>query len=266
MLFARPYAAVLVSLLISVPLGAQQASPPPISATTLLQRSLAAQIGNTQISDVTLTGTARRIAGSDDETGTVTLKALVSGEVREDFSFPSGQWNEIRANSENGPVGQSRGPDGALHATAYHNLQVESPWFFPALLLRKLSSSQGLLLASDTEPRDELTVEHLILSKQFSGPHLPENAAKLMQHASQVEVFLDPATLLPTAISFNTHPDRDASRDIPVEIRFSDYRLVNGVRVPFRIQKFINNGLVLDLQMESVAFNTGLSASSFNLQ
>jgi len=58
------------------PAVAQQPSSPPISASALLQQSLAAQLGNTQISDATLTGTVRRIAGSDDESGTVSVKAV----------------------------------------------------------------------------------------------------------------------------------------------------------------------------------------------
>jgi len=41
--------------------GSAQQSP-----IALLQQSLVTQVGNTQISDATLTGIARRIAGSDD--------------------------------------------------------------------------------------------------------------------------------------------------------------------------------------------------------
>lgn len=81
-----------------------------------------------------------------------------------------------------------------------------------------------------------------------------------------MDFFLDPATLLPLAISFNTHPDDNALRDIPVEIRFSDYRLVNGVQVPFHIQKFLNGSLSLDVQVQNVVINSGLSANEFTTQ
>lgn len=74
-------------VLIVVPSFSQQASPPAVSASVLIAQSLAAQLGNTQISDVTLTGTAHRIAGSDDESGSVTVKVLSSGATRLDFNF-----------------------------------------------------------------------------------------------------------------------------------------------------------------------------------
>jgi hypothetical protein len=83
---------------------------------------------------------------------------------------------------------------------------------------------------------------------------------------SQVDIFLDASTLLPAAIAFSLHPDDNALLDIPLEIRFSDYRPVSGAQVPFRIQKYLNNSLILDLQLQSTAFNTGLTAADFSVQ
>jgi hypothetical protein len=78
-----------------------------------------------------------------------------------------------------------------------------------------------------------------------------------------MDFFLDATTLVPAAATFNIHPDNDAGRDIPIEVQFSDYRTVNGVQIPFHVQKFLNNGLILDLQFSSAAVNTGLSATAF---
>ncbi len=41
--------------------------------------------------------------------------------------------------------------------------------------------------------------------------------------------------------------------------------ILNGAQVPFHVQKFLNNSLLLDFQADSVTFNTGLTASSFSL-
>jgi len=51
--------------------------------------------------------------------------------------------------------------------------------------------------------------------------------------------------------------------DIPVEIRFSDYRPVSGAQIPFHVEKFLNNTLLLDLQFTNAQLNSGLSASLF---
>jgi hypothetical protein len=87
----------------------------------------------------------------------------------------------------------------------------------------------------------------------------------MITHLSGTEVYLDANSFLPIAFAFNTHPDTDASIDIPVEVEFSDYRPVNGVEVPFHIQKFLQGELVLDFAATNAALNTGLNDSDFSL-
>jgi hypothetical protein len=223
--------------------------------------------GTGAVNDVTLTGTARRIAGSDDETGTAVLKALRTGEARIDLTFSSGQRSEVRGNSVNGPVGSWTGPDGVSHASSFHNLALDGRWFFPVLMFSSLNSSaNGSLRDAGVETRGGRSVRHLTTIKSQQSSAMPAWAAKLSQHLSQLDLYLDPSSGLPVALAFNTHPDRDAGTDIPVEIMFSDYRVVNGVQVPFHVQKYLNNGLFLDLQFQSAVLNTGLPASSFNVQ
>ncbi len=251
----------------------QQQSAPDAQAVSLAQRALGVLTGGRPISDVTLTGSARRIAGSDDETGPAVLKALATGESRMDLNLPSGQRSEVRANSGNGPVGSWSGPDSAQHPISNHNLMADSAWFFPAFAAGK-SLGQGYTASLvGQETRAGQSVIHVTTRRGVVIPSepaaagdegsLPGDTATLMQHLSQVDFFLDPSTLLPVALAFNTHPDNDAGLDIPVEIRFSDYRVVNGAQVPFHVQKFLNNGLVLDLQFQTVTFNAGLSSADF---
>jgi len=80
-----------------------------------------------------------------------------------------------------------------------------------------------------------------------------------------MDLFLDSLTLLPAALAFNIHPDNDMGLDIRVEIRFSEYRAVSGVQVPFHIQKYLNNGLALDLQVQIATLNTGLAPAAFSI-
>jgi len=249
------------------PLPAQQSLDTSTQSLVALEKSRAALSRNASTADVTLTGRAHRLAGSDDETGTATFTALSSGETRMDFTFPSGQLNEIHSNSPKGPVAKWTSSDGTQHPIAYHNLLVEGSWFFPALMLQKLNSTPNLVLAhKGAETRDARPVEHIAISRQFSGPHLPSSAAQLLQHASEMHIYIDSATSLPSALTFSTHPDNNILQDIPVEIRFSDYREVNGQQVPFHIQKFLNQSLELDIQVENVSLNTGLSATHFQFQ
>ena len=89
--------------------GGQSASS-TASAPQLLQQSLAALQGTTPITDVALTGSARRIAGSDDESGSATLKALAGTGARLDLSLSSGPRSELRNTSSAQPAGSWSGP------------------------------------------------------------------------------------------------------------------------------------------------------------
>ena len=259
-----------VALLVTLPNSpaSQQAtsssSTSSTQATQLLQQSLAALQGNTSISDVTLSGSARRIAGSDDESGTATLKALASGAGRMDLALSGGQRIEICNSTVTPPAGSWSGPDGVSHPISYHNLMTDPAWFFPAFPISRAFSSSGYATAYiGQETRSGQSVQHVQVW-QISTVQTPPGTPTF-QHLSQMDFYLDSTTLLPAAATFNTHPDNDMGLDLPVEIRFSDYRSLNGSQIPYHIQKFLNNSLLLDFQAQTVTPNSGLSAAAFGV-
>src|SRR6266567_2590459 len=112
---ARLVLSVSISFLLAISLAAQQTATSNPEALQLLQQSLKALSGGQTLTDVTLSGTARRIAGSDDESGSVVLTATASGSSKLALSFASGNRSEVRTNSSSGPAGSWSGPDGAAH-------------------------------------------------------------------------------------------------------------------------------------------------------
>ncbi|MGH9438700.1 MAG: hypothetical protein ACRD22_12610, partial [Terriglobia bacterium] len=239
------------------------------------------------------TGTARRIAGSDDETGTATLEATSAGDSRVELSFGSGNRVEIRNHSAlplpgalppnapsslaqtPQPIGEWIGPDGAPHAMAGQNIMADAAWFFPALTLENLVNSQTYLLSYIGQvTHDGVAVLCVTATRPLSPqatsstntPLLEVSPAQLISHMSQMDIYIDPHSLLPVALDFNQHPDNNALQDIPVEVRFSGYQSVNGVAVPMHVQKYLNNSLLLDLQFTNATPNSGLSSSAFAIQ
>ncbi|MGA8087753.1 MAG: hypothetical protein WCA10_10625 [Terracidiphilus sp.] len=91
----------------------------------------------------------------------------------------------------------------------------------------------------------------------------PTASTSLVQHLSQIELYLDPKTFLPAKISFNTHPDNNVLVDLPVLVEFSNYQRVNGITAPMHIKRYMNGTLALDIQVENVTVNSGLSSTSF---
>lgn len=287
----QPGLLLLVFASFAVSASAQTISPSTPSATSdpqavaLIQKALAALTGGASLTDVTLTGSARRIAGSDDETGTATVMGLTGGYSKVTLNLPSGLNVEIRNPSGTPiagalppgtappqtpqPVGAWSGPDGVLHGEAPHNLVTDATWFFPALTLGRIANPPYVLSYIGSESFGGQQAIHVQAAQQVA-PALNGGAAveipPLIQHLSQLDVYFDPSTLLPLALVFTQHPDTQAFVDIPIQIQFSNYQNAQGAQVPHRVQKFINNGLVLDLQFENVVLNSGLAASIFQLQ
>jgi hypothetical protein len=280
--------AALVGLGLSIAAAGQQTNVQTPQASSFVQGSLKALAGGAIINDVTISATARRIAGSDDETGAATLTAMAAGDSRVELSLPSGVRNEIRnpagtplpdtlapglpagVTQTPQPVGSWSGPDGIAHRMATHNTLTEATWFFPAFAVATLMSSQNYVISYvGQETRDGQQVLHLSASQQswpIASGQSPIQAPPLMQHLSQRDLYLDPITLLPVVLVFNVHPDNNALVDIPVEIRFSDYRALGGAQVPFHVQRYLNNSLVLDLTLSAVTLNNGLTPSMFAIQ
>lgn len=248
----------------SVPAPPSSSPPSSTQGVPVLQRALAALAPSSPISDVTLNGTARHIAGSDDESGTVVLKASAATGSRLDLALPSGPASEIRNISTSPPIGSWSGPDGVFHATTYPNLLTDRGWF-PAFTIASLLSAQNTVITFvGPETHNGQSLIHVSASQQF--PLISGDSAALMEHFTQMDIYLDPATNLPAAVAFNIHADNNALLDIPVEIRFSSYQAVSGAQIPFHVQKFINDGLALDLQFSSATLNSGLSATIFEVQ
>ena len=258
---------VSLAFLLSISLAAQQTTTPSPQALALLQKSLSALGGSASLTDVTLSGTARRIAGSADESGTVVFKALATGESRLDLVLPSGRRSEVRANSSGGPTGMWLSPDATSRAISQHNLLTDSSWFFSAFTVSRLLTNDYVVSYVGNETKDGQAVSHLTAIRQFQATDAPTGwTPDSLQHLSAMDIYFDTSTLLPSALRFNTHPDRNQTIDIPVEIRFSDYRQTNGALIAYHVQKYLNNCLAFDFQINTVSLNSGLSTTSFAVQ
>jgi hypothetical protein len=225
---------------VSVSASAQQAASPAEPPTTsdpqavaLIQHALAALTGG-GVSDVTLTGAAHRTVGSENEVGTATLTAMASAYSKMSLSLPSGPRMEIRNPSGTPlpgatplpslesagpqPVGAWSGPDGVLHAMVLHNLLTDATWFFPVFTLSRLASSPAYIWSYvGQETHEGQPVLHVSACLGFS-PDSNSSAYIILalQHLSQMDIYLDPTTLLPVSLSFDAHLENDFAVDIPI--------------------------------------------------
>jgi hypothetical protein len=252
---------VALTLVVPVPQQAQQtavAVAPSTQPSTLLNQALSALAGSVVLSDVTLSGTANSIAGSDNESGTVTYKAL-GGASRLDVTLSAGTRTEIRQNTSTGPTGSWIGPDGVSHPIASHNL-IADAGLFPAFTIGTLFNSPNTVFTYiGPESKDGVSVVHISASQQF--PSAASNFATVAQHLSQVEIYLDASSFLPVSYVYFTHPDNNLTIDLLTEIDYSNYQSVAGAMIPLHVQKLVNNSLTLDFNFQTTALNSGVTVS-----
>ena len=237
------------------PITAQQVTSP-------LSTALAAQASTVTVQDVTLSGSVESIAGSDDETVPFTFKAISSGSARIDVNLAAGTLTEIRQSSTAGNSGVWSLGGGANHAMLGHNLMTDAAWFFPLFIVQRLLTDQNAVVAVVGTSNGMMHIQAV----EKAPPNLTATASTQVQHLSQIDLYLDTTSLLPVGLAYNMHPDNNALLDISVYIQFSNYQQTSGVNVPMHIQKFVNNTLTMDVQVQSVALNTGLTQANFAAQ
>ena len=261
------YLFLLLWLIVASSLLSAQGQPPVSDpkAVALASQAIVALTNGVSISDATLSGDATWIAGSDKETGSATLLAKGTGQSRIDLKLNSGTRTEVRNDTAGSQQGESIATDGSVQPWPQHNCWINGAWFFPALSMLSAPSDPSVIITYiGLESRGGMSVQHLRAYSYLASKSSALTA--LTQTLSTEDIYLDSASLLPTAFSFNTHPDDDEATNILVEVDFSDFQTMNGVQVPTRVQKLINGGLALDITITSIALNSGLSDSPFAIQ
>jgi hypothetical protein len=256
-------------LLVCLPLVSQTPSPNPtptpvsdVQAITIATQSYAA-LGGALATDATLNGTVTWIVGSDDKTGTATFYVKGTSESRADLTFGGNTQSETRTLSNGFPSGQWKTATGTISAASQSNCWVDAAWFFPALSsLAQTANTNFIFSYVGREQHNGLTVLHLEVKQLVPGDTAGLNVSRF----SVMDVYIDPTSFLPTSIAYNLHADLDSATNVPAEIRFADYRLVNGVEVPFHVQKLLNGSLLMDVVLTNAKTNTGLTDAQFILQ
>lgn len=253
--------AIAASLFAQTPTTSQISTSDP-QAITIATKSLLAMTGGVSVNDATLNASVTWIAGSDHESGTGTFTAKGINESRIDLNLDNETRSEVRT-SQGSPSGQWKKGEGKITAASQHNCWTDAAWFFPPLSsLAQVANPHFVFSYLGPETHNGLSTIHLRVVQIIAG-----DTAKLdLSHLTTTDFYLDSISFLPLAETFNVHPDSDMKTDIPSEIRFANYRVINGVQVPFRIQQLLNGSLLMDLTITNVNINSGVTGAQFILQ
>jgi hypothetical protein len=226
-------------------------APAQTNAGALLAQLSQAISGGFPLKSVTLTGTAIWYGGNREDSGSATLTASAAGAATMQLSLATkGSWTESQSDFGIHAACQWMGNDGAAHEGDRLNCFRPVNWFLPSISLQPTLFPAGVGAADlGTSIVGIDTYRHL--QTQAVLAEMPSKLLLRSVQASTTDVGMDPNTLLPRVLRYQVHPDDGGLVEMTVEIRYSDYHKVDGVEIPFMIERYINGSLQLEIHLSS---------------
>ncbi|MGB8786038.1 MAG: hypothetical protein WA755_16710 [Candidatus Acidiferrales bacterium] len=226
------------------------------SAVALLKKS-ATSMARSAPNDSSATGTINIVAGSTSDNGSIQIQTLGSDATSEQVTGSSLRLTTIYSAGQANEIIGSEPPKVLYMEGAASRQSVVFP--LPLIL--------GFLNSADTSYRDigleslnGDAVEHLRVSNTYTSQ------ASLQQLASYTtkDIWINVSTFLPERISFlRFETGGTAAHGVPIDVSLSNYQNIGGVLYPSTIQESLDGTPWRTIQINTAAFNTGLSSSNF---
>lgn len=260
-MWIRHFAVLGFFVVLSTSAGLSQSAPSPTATTpttagAVLSGASQAFSKGAPVHGVTLTGTAEWTLGSDHESGNATLIANADGSYQINLELGQSSRTDAQTAFAQGQQCTWTGSNGVAQPVAAHNCMLPVAWFLPQVAIFGALQPPGIatLLMGNSSDAQNPGVD--IRQQQAIAPaNATPDMAALFTHLSTVDVFYDPGTYLPLSVSYTLHPDVNAAADIPVRIEFSNYQTMQGITVPFHIQRYVNGVLALDITISAVTWS-----------
>jgi len=203
--------------------------------------------GITPVSSAVLTAVVRAYAGSQQSSGQATLTASADGSSSVVLQLGSGERSESQDTFANGQGCTWTGSDGQTHTPAAQNCLLPVAWFLPEVsLFSTQQPSSGTLSAEASNGNGP--VLHWAMSP---APGISASQLNSLPSLGSYDLHVDPLTGLPSSLTYDLHPDNNAADNIPVSVAYSEYQTINGVAIPFHIQRYLNGTLSLDITLSN---------------
>ncbi len=253
-------------ILFSVSLHSQLTGPPALQrdpkASLLLTQCLAASGGTAAIQaiqDFAAQGNITYSWAGQEVKGSVTLRGKGSAEFRLDASLPDGTRSWVVAADK----GTIRERDGTTSRIPYHNTVHLALLTLPIARIPSAISDPSVALTYLGSVALNGRAAEVIRTQRAFGPNDDPDGTLTRLHT--IDFYIDSGTFLIVKTQDNVYPQRNSQEPYAHELYFSDYRTVNGVPVPYAVTERISAQQTWALQLNSVAFNTGLSDADFKL-
>jgi hypothetical protein len=245
----------------------QSPAPQDAQAVSVLTQALTVAGGLPAIeaiADYTATGNVT-YHWNPEEQGSVTIRGLGQIEIRIDSILPSGQHSEAIHDGQtarkkpNEKLWQYPPPYPVPSSEAFPYQPPMFPGSFAlpqAQLVVVLNGARFSILYKGIVALDGKSVHDIGVQRVLPGATQPDSMAEY----HSIDFFIDSSSLQ-VVMTQDSVPNH-----IIHQIRYSDYRPVNGVLVPFSITEQMGGQKTRDIQLNQVNFNGSLQDSDFVLQ
>ncbi len=224
------------------------------AAVAIVQQAVTALGGfasASQISDATVSGTITPVAASSLKAGT-----FIWEDAPPEFRYTIQTATETRVFvSGHGQPAYEKG--GVVSPLFPHMATASMPFHLPALVLaRWIANTNASITLAANDVVAGTTVIHV---------HMSLNTDAISSQVTTQDWYFDIGTAIPLRVEYRL-PDNRQPQDFVVEAeQFSNFQTVNGLQIPYQIT-IIRDGAVQGVgTIKSVAFNTGLSSTEFDL-
>ncbi|MGH9531090.1 MAG: hypothetical protein ACRD2Q_01775 [Terriglobales bacterium] len=250
-----------------MPVIAQVSTDAPEPATkdpqgiAVVQQAISAMAGTTLAQgnlDSVSTGTLL-IGGSSPAAFPITIKTKGTRKVRSELERPNGKGVRI-LNDGRAAIVRA---DGKIRRLSRVNTVAERVTHIPLLsLLAEFQDADVEVKADAATMSDARPVAVVTLSLVAVDKNDPvENPREV----TLTTFLIDASTGFVAEVRYTSHAENNPLDKRPVVIRYSDYRQVSGIWVPFRQTTYLDGKLESELVLGSVSFGVGLSDSEFEL-
>jgi hypothetical protein len=239
-------------LLVLVPsvLFSQQA--PAVDGASIVQRSLAA-MGCAAITKDTTAMLSGSLTLADGTVMPLTMYSQGDSRLRSELDTPKGR----KVTIVNEGKGQMQQGGGRVIALAENNTSHQRPTHIPCLTNLDLppGMAESVVIRSDQLAGDVLDVVEIA----------PANRPKNKQISDRMNTlfWISRNSGYVVKLQYINTAESDSNDTQPVVVEYFDYRVIDGVAIPFR-QVTRAGDLVLDLRFNSVQLNT--AAADFTLR
>jgi hypothetical protein len=220
----------------------------------LLQKSIS--VMGVPPSDSSATGSVTTVAGSLTQQGTVTILTRGSAQTSIQFQMPDNPWTVVFASGQANKLETTQ--------TTVYPLELAASsqcLYFPLPFLAGiLNNTDYSVQYIGQENLGSSTANHVVVQNTFNSTP----TYKFLSAFTVADIWIDASTALPVKIGMVRRDGGGSAPKIPISLVYSNYQAVSGVRYPFTIQEYVTETLWATTTIQSVAFNSGLTDSTFS--